>query len=767
MMHPKALSTLTPQLASRLLSIRQKSAGMFRLCLAAATLLLPMLLTVQPGAAQNTSGTIVGTINDASGSVIPQTQVVLTNVATATTNQGITDTAGFFQFVNVPPGNYKLTVERPGFKKLSEGPFELQVEGSLRIDLHLEVGNQTQTVTVTAASPLIQAETTTLGAVIDERETTELPLNGRNPMSLAALVPGVVPQGGSQSNPNGQNPFSWGNFQIGGGFANQSGTFLDGTPVNTLYINLTALIPTQDSLSEFKVDTNNLSAEYGHLAGGAINFSTKSGTNELHGAAWEYLRNKVLNANTFFGNNAGQARPSFTQNQYGFNLGGPIFIPHLYDGRNRSFFFVNWEGFAVRQGTTFLETVPTAAELSGDLSGLPGAPTLYDPLSTCANQAGCAGGLAYGDRLPIPGNNLANAPVSHINPTSLAYLKAFYPAPNTQSSTGVNNFTRNASTGGNNYETVVHLDHNLSEMQHLSARYTHWANNNLPIDPLGTGICQDRCSEIFSNNDFVLRDSYTFSPTTILDLNLSYMRFVYDRTPLLASFDFSTLGPAWAALKPSINFPGPPTLSIQGFDTAGTFGSNGADSAIANASDNDRIAGALTKIVGKHTLKIGGEFLRQTFNYAQTNNSSGAFSFNNGFTSQNPNTNVGGAGLASFLLGYPTSGNFQEVNKVAAEQLYPAVFVNDDWRATTKMTLHVGVRWEDDLPWTERNNQLSYFDTKAVNPLLTAAGITNYLGSTEVVKSGTRGSRYGQNPNHEMFSPRLGTNLCRGATHRI
>ena len=341
-----------------------------------AAFAIAFLLGLQPGFAQSTAGSIVGTLTDQSGGAVPETKVVLTNVATATTNESITDSSGYYQFVNIPPGNYKITVQKEGFKALTEGPFELQVEGSLRIGLQLQVGSASQTVTVSASSPLIQAETTSLGAVIDTRETNELPLNGRNPMSLAALVPGVIPQGGSQSNPNGQNPFAWGNYQIGGGFANQSATYLDGTPVNTTYVNLTALIPTQDSLAEFKVDTNNLTADYGHLAGGAINFSTKSGTNQLHGALWEYLRNKVLNANTFFANNAGQARPSFTQNQYGFNVGGPVYIPTSTTAATRPSFSSTGKGSHCGRERPSLRPCPRLPSLTATYPACPAHPAL-------------------------------------------------------------------------------------------------------------------------------------------------------------------------------------------------------------------------------------------------------------------------------------------------------------------------------------------------------------------------------------------------------
>lgn len=714
------------------------------------TLLLFIVLTAV-GRAQTTAGTILGTLTEQSGAVLPNTQVTLKNVATSDTRLATTNQAGFYQFVNVPPGSYNLIVKKSGFETLTQGPVTLQVEGSLEINLTLQVGSETQTVVVSAQTPLIQAETTSLGAVVDQRETDEIPLNGRNPFNLTALVPSVVPQGQSMQTPTGTNPFAWGNYQIGGGMANQSVTFLDGAPVNMLYDNITAIVPTQDSLQEFKVDTNNLSAEYGHLAGGAIQFRTKSGTNDLHGSLWEFLRNKVLNANTFFGNQAGLPRPAFTQNQYGFNVGGPVIIPHLYNGKDKTFFFVNWEGFALRQGETFTETVPTEAEREGNLSALD--TPIYDPLTTCGVPGfpPCAPGVPQYTRKEFPNGVI---PQNRLNPVALAYMKQFFPLPNvTGGPLGVNNFTSNASTGGNNYETVVHIDQNVSEQQHISGRYTYWTNDNLPIEPFNNGICQDRCGETFRTNDFVFDDTYSFSPTTILDMRISYMRFVYARLPLLSTYSLTSLGLS-PGLASQVEFPGPPVMSISGFDTAGTFSSQGSDSTINNATDNDRIAGNLTKFIGNHTLKFGGEFQRGTFNYVQTNVSAGDFNFNNGFTAQNPLSGGGGLGLASYLLGYPVSGNADVAAPIAAEQLYPALFINDDWRKTPKLTLHMGLRWEDDVPWTERHNRISYFDPTIPNPLL--QGIGTYPGAVELVDSSTRGSRYNINNDLMQISPRVG-----------
>ena len=297
-------------------------------------------------------------------------------------------------------------------------------------------------------------------------------------------------------------------------------------------------------------------------------------------------------------------------------------------------------------------------------------------------------------------------------------MKTFYPAPNAPGGPlGVNNFVANASVGGNNYQTVVHVDQNVSNKQHISARYTFWENDNLPINPLGTGICADRCTEIFNVNDFVIADTYTFNPTTILDVNFSYMRFVYSRSALLNKFSLTTIGMP-ASLASEVQYPGPPIMSISGFDTAGTFSSQGSDSTIIEATENYRISGNLTKFLGNHTLKFGGEFLRGTFDYAQANTSAGIWNFSNGFSAQNPLTGVGGTGLASYLLGYPASGSIVALIPTLGEQLYPAAYINDDWRVSPRLTIHGGLRWEDNFPWTERHDRMSYFDQTAVNPLV-------------------------------------------------
>jgi hypothetical protein len=693
------------------------------LCLLAA---IALLLAVSPSSAQETFGSIVGTVTDASGAAVASTPVTVTNLGTSEKRTQNTNNDGLYQFVNLPPGQYSVEVQKTGFRRFVQSPVTVQTQTTTKIDLSLQVGELTQTVEVTSQTPLLQPETSSLGQVIDERKTTELPLNGRNPLNLVALVPSVVPQGGSMSNPNGQNPFAWGNYQIGGGMANQSMVWLDGSPVNGSYINITALIPTQDSLQEFKVATNNLSPEYGRFAGGVVNFTTKGGTNDIHGEAWEFLRNRNLDANTFTNNTNGTQRGAFTQNQFGFNVGGPVYIPKVYNGRNKTFFFVDYEGFRLRQGASYTETVPTAAERTGDLSLLAAQTgnNVFDPLTTCGTGApgtpACAPGAATGTRTQFPGNVV---PTSRINPTSLIFLN-LYPMPNAPgTATGTNNWIGNGSQGGNNNETVVHIDQNISDKQHLTARYSYWGNLNLPTDPFGNGVCQDRCTETFNTNNFVLGDTYSFSPTTILEARLSYQRFSYDRTPSSLGYDVTQLG--WPAeLNSQAVFNVLPLPVINGFDTNGTFGSQGAGSVIIDRNDNYRAAATLTKIIQSHTLKFGAEFLRMTHNYTQTNVPTGIFNFNPDLTAANATNTAGsGQGLATFLLGYPSGGNALSPALVAAQQLYPAVFFNDDWHVNSKLTLNIGLRWEHAGPWTERFDRISYFNPLQPNAILASNGL--------------------------------------------
>ncbi len=705
-----------------------------------------------PLPAQTFYGSIVGTVSDPSGSSVPQANITLTNLGTADRRTQQSDAAGIYQFVNLVPGQYKLEVEKTGFRRFSREPITVEVQSAVRIEVPMQIGEVSQTVEVVAQTPLMQTETASLGQVVEARKVLEMPLNGRNIFGLVALVPGVVPGGQSGTTPTGTNPFAWGNYQIGGGQANQSASYIDGGPINASYVNLTALVPTQDAIQEFRVQTNNLGPEFGRLAGGAINLTTKSGTNAFHGSVYEFLRNRSLNANTFFNNRAGVQRPAFTQNQYGANVGGPVI-------KDKTFFFYSWEGFRLRQGASYVYSVPTDAMRAGDFSNVRNAAgaviPIYDPLTTCgrfANPA-CARGASGNEiltRQQFPGNII---PTNRLDPAArvLTNLWARANGPGAQF-TNVNNYTANASVGGNNDQHNARGDHTFSDRHRAFLRYTYWTNLNLPIDPYKTKTCVDRCTETFNTNSAVFADNFSFTPTLIGDIRLSYMRFSYDRTSLTAGYDLTQLG--WpASLNNQVIFRVTPQPQVTGYN--GVFSTSGSGSTIIARNDVDSIAPSLVKIWGRHTWKFGGEFRRNTHNYYQQNNPSGNFTFDALMTAVNPFAAAGtGNGFASFLLGYPNGGGVTNNALVAGQQLYRALYAGDQFQLTSRLTLNYGVRFEQMGPWSERFDRLIVLLPGVPNDLSGPTGL-NLKGRIGLVNTPDSPSRNNTKLGN-LWSPRLG-----------
>ncbi len=710
------------------------------------------LLTTSPAFGQAFYGTVLGTVSDPGGSSIPAATATITNLGTAERRVIETDDAGNYQFTNLVPGQYRLEVEKSGFSRFLRDPIAVEVQSSVRIDVSMQVGDVSQTIEVTGQTPLLQTENASLGQVVEARKVLEMPLNGRNVFGLVALVPGVVPGGQSGTTPTGTNPFAWGNFQIGGGQSNQSATYIDGAPANAVYSNLTALVPTQDAIQEFRVQTNNLGPEFGHLAGGAISLYTKSGSNEFHGSVYSFLRNRALNANTFFNNRAGVERPAFTQNQYGANVGGPIV-------RDKTFFFGSWEGFRLRQGQSFVYTVPTDEMRMGNFSNVRNTSgaliPIYDPLTTCGRfgNAPCARGPNGNEiltRQQFPGNII---PDNRIDPAS-RILSNNWGRANTvgQPFTNVNNFTANASVGGDNDQYNGRVDHTFSEKNRLFGRYTYWTNLNLPIDPYRTKTCVDRCTETFATHQAVIADTHSFSPTLIADFRVSYTRFGYDRTSLTAGYDLTQLG--WpASMNDQVVFRVVPLTVVTGYD--GVFSTSGTGSTIFARNDVYSLAPTMTKILGRHTIKFGAEIRRSTHNYYQQNNPSGTFSFNNLMTSVNPLAAAGtGNGFASFMLGYGTGGGVNQNALVAAQILYGGYHIGDQWQVSQRLTLNYGLRFETMGPWSERYDRLSVLQPDVVNELVGPGG-QQLIGRIGLVNTAANPSRNLQQKGY-LWSPRVG-----------
>jgi hypothetical protein len=476
-------------------------------------------------------GTVVGTVTDPSSAALKGATVTLTNTATQERRQTPTGDAGDYTFLNLVPSTYRIDIEMSGFKRATQNEVEVTVSGTVRADITMQLGDVTQTVEVRATAQLLQTESANLSQVVESRAVQELPVNGRNLLSLVGLVPGVVPQGSTEGNAlTGKNVFAAGNYQIGGGTANQSATYFDGVPANAGVGNLTVLVPSPDVTSEFRVQTSSNSAEFGRYAGGVVNVTSKSGSNLFHGSVYEFLRNRVLNANSFFANANNTGKPAFTQNQFGATIGGPV-------KKDKIFFFAGYEGYRQRQGANFLATVPLPAMYGGDFSGYRNASgaiiPIYDPLTQCGtgSNGACVTGQTV-QRTQFPGNTI---PASRINPVA-AKMLAFpiFANPNQPGApnTAIGNYTRNATSGGDNDQYNGRFDWTVTEKLRAFGRYSRWSSANTPFDPFGNGIYggDPYSPETFVTTQGVLGVTWLPAPTVVLDVRASYGRWNYLRT---------------------------------------------------------------------------------------------------------------------------------------------------------------------------------------------------------------------------------------------
>ena len=708
-----------------------------------------------PARSQTFYGSVLGLVTDSSGAAVPEAAVTLTNAGTSEQRTVSTGHDGGYRLVNLVPGTYRLKIERAGFRGYVRDQVLVDVEAAVRIDVILEVGDVAQSVEVTSETPLIQTENASLSQVVGSRAVQEIPLNGRNVLNLVNLVPGIVPQGSSDGNLTGKNVFAAGNYQVGGGTANQSATFFDGVTVNDTYGNIVAFVPSPDAVAEFRVQTNNNSAEYGRFTGGVINLASRSGSNEFHGSIFEYIRNRALNATDFFANKTGAGKPAFTQNQFGAALGGPI-------RKNKTFFFANYEGFRLRYGRLFLNTVPTAAMLRGDFSDYRNASgaviPIYDPLSNCGqlNNTPCGSGAVQ--RTPFQNNIIPAGRINQVSAKFVAFPNFALPNIPGDPFTHNFNFSKILPDGGDNDQINLRVDQNVSDKQRVLARYSRWHSKNVPVDIYGNGVITGG-PEDFVTTQAVLADTYSLSPTTILDVRASFMRWFYARIPGHLGIQLSTLGlpsyfdhlASYDGVNPVATLP-QFTMNNPTYNTTGT--------GLIYARDNTYVlVPSLTKISGRHTWKFGAELRRQDINYYQANQTGGSFTFDNLFTSQNAlSPGASGNSFASFLLGYAAAGTLQTSPFTAGGMRYQGYYANDTFQATGKLTLNLGLRWEIPGVYTERFDRLVAFDPTAVNPVLQGITVNGapVKGAFQLVNSPAHPER-GIRPEHyTLFAPRVG-----------
>jgi hypothetical protein len=544
------------------------------------------------------------------------------------------------------------------------------------------------------------------------------------------------------------NNWAWNNYQIGGGIAGQSSNYLDGAPTISLGNNTVVLIATQDAIQELRVATNNVGVEYGRFGGGVVNMATKSGANEFHGSAFEYFRNKVLNANNFFSNKTGQPRPAFNQNQYGATVGGPI-------RKDKTFFFFSWERFYAKIGSPVNAFIPTTAQLQGDFSADLGAATgvinpctgdpvrkgqIFDPKTTTT-----VGGKTC--RMPFAGNII---PKDRIDYTAnvMGNVIKYWPAPNSTSSAG--NFASTSNPGGRQQQFNARVDENLSERHRLFARFTYWTVNDISNNRYNNATAGAASNQ--ATHQAVLGDTYSFSPTMVMENRLSFSRAYYDDAPPSVGTDLSQFGPPWGTLNGLVTFAELPAPNIDGL-----AGWPGMNVTTRHYRDTWALSSNWTKVSGKHTIKFGGEIRFMDYMKNENNQPSGVFNFGTGFTSFDGQTvaSSGGVATASFMLGYPYAGNLLATLWSSMYSWYQGYYVGDIWQVNNKLTLNYGVRWELPGGFAERHDAATVLLPTKTDPLSTSTGL-NLKGQLALVDSTDWPDQTTQKTRQNLFAPRFG-----------
>jgi hypothetical protein len=714
--------------------------------------LLFSMATALPLLGQTNYGTINGTVTDSSGADLTGAHVTATNTATNVSQTTTTGTGGTYSFVNLNPDPYTVSVSNTGFTSSTRSGVDVKIGGSTRVDFALTVGDVAQTVTVSADSQSeLQTDSSQLGGVIEGRQVLESPLNGRNVNNLLDFVPGVLPGGGTSGNTmanGGSGNFqagaqtqaiAYGNYQIGGGFSGQSLFFIDGVGSNVPENNVNTLVPTQDAVQEFRVSTNDVSAEFGGFGGGVIQISTKSGGNKFHGSAYEYFRNTVLDSNDWFSNHDGLAKPPLHQNQYGANISGPI-------RKDKAFFFFSWEHESLISGSVTSATLPTSAELAGDFSqGNDAKSIIYDPLTG----------------LPFPGNKL---PADRINAVAQKIVTLETPAESRiAQNPQVLNFFATAPIEGYQTQYNARIDVNATPKDSIFARYTFWNPHNGPSDPFGTDTGAGRTGNY--TQEGVLGENHVFSPTTIADLRLAYLENYNFQYPLSEGFNMSSLNSNYGAIQSqSQNTEGLlPGLGIQNYGVGAELSQLYWNNTVYSLS------GSVTKIWGRHTVKFGGAWRQVLWTNYGNSQGTGVNSLAS-FTAASSSPSVtaaglpAGNGLASFLLNAPSSTGITEVDTWRAF-LHPYDFYGTDtFQVNNKLTVNAGIRWEQPGAYSEVNNLDTILQPNAAVNVGGLSAITNPVtgasvpltGQLAFVDSPQYGSRREEQLHWLLFSPRVG-----------
>jgi hypothetical protein len=649
--------------------------------------------------AQAVSGTILGSVRDNSGGAVSNTPVVIVGESTGLSRTATTDAGGEYTAPSLPPGTYTVSVEARGFKKTSLTGLQLGVDQKIRADIVLEIGAVTETVQVEGAAPVVQSESSELAQTVTEKQIVDLPLNGRDFVQLTRIIPGIV-RGIPGANIDGAGSLAWrasASFSANGQRTRDNNFMLDGVDNNESWLNSVVVFPSVDALEEFKVQTSTYSAEFGRSSGGVVNIQVKSGTNDFHGNLFEFLRNDKFDANDFFNNKSGRAKPPFRQNQFGGTLGGRIV-------RDRTFFFMDYQGWRIRQAQTYQSSVPTAAMRNGDFSAI--RRPIYDALS----------------RAPFEGNRI---PASRFDPAAANIFNQLYPEPNVagqvSAATGqtINNFLYNPVLTRNDDQFDIKVDHNFSDKNHAFARYSFERTERfLPASlPHGdAGITFGAGTGLVRAQSVAINDTHTFGPRLLNEFRFGFSRFGVKVTSIDAGENLpETVGIPGVRVSDTttamtqITFPGREIRDL---------GANG-NQPLLTFLDAFQYFDNVTYVAGRHTLKAGFSYTRRRRNVFNVDNIVGTYQFNQNLTSNcagiasGCSVNSGtGFGPASFLLGYANQVTRSYMDGTIGERRpeYGA-YIQDDIRLTPRLTLNAGLRYDRFVPYVEVYDRQSNFDT--------------------------------------------------------
>ncbi|MGH9627906.1 MAG: TonB-dependent receptor domain-containing protein [Bryobacteraceae bacterium] len=675
---------------------------------------------------QTFTGSISGLVTDPSGAAVGGVKVIVTDLDRNTSFESTTNEGGFYLVAPVPPGRYRISAEKSGFRRYVLEPFPMSTQQKASVNIPLALGAVTESVTVSGSAQLLEASTSTLSAVIENKKIMDLPMNGRHVFSLASLSPGVYgPNPAANNSGIGEGFHDSNRMVVNGGRDSSNAVLLDGVPVtmnsNTANMNAVSSLPTVEGVQEFRVQTNSFSAEFGRSGGGVMTLVTKSGTNELHGSLFEFLRNSAMDANNWFANAGGRDLASFKRNEFGGSVGGPIILPKLYNGKDKTFFFTSYEGRRQISANTRQFTLPTDRQMAGDFSETLNdrgqLRVIYDPFSTVPDPNNPERFV----RTPFPGNRI---PTERLDPVARAVQEYYTARPNNPGLpfTGQNNFLFQGAARGNVNRGTAKVDHQISERQRMFVRYTIFNNDSTqPEYWPGPGCPDGGC---FTNaerqQNAGLDYTNTLSPTSMLSIRYGFGRSILNRGSDYQGFRPSSLGLP-ESVEEGAELLVFPEFAINDMTPPGLRHHWN----FRSANMSHTLIGDWNRVLSSHSIKVGGEARIHLINHMQAPWQL-VFDFTQAMT-QGPDPRVpsttSGFGYASFLLGAGNNGQVVNGLRPALASKSYGFYLQDDWKVSRKLTLNLGLRWDFEAGLTERYDRFGVFDPDVRSPLSDQVGM--------------------------------------------